>query len=158
MNVHFDNFFNQAYGQLGEILGYHLNLEGLLSIMIEHAVPNPEVLNLDRMTFSQKVTLCRALGLISSQEYSVLRKLNRIRNRAAHRIGYYPSFIDVHAIIVEAGRAGIDFSDCVDQYDVDDAKEILGYDTDLLLNTLFRNTFFWIASNQDEELWLNLTC
>ena len=125
--------------------------------MIEHEVPNPEAFDLERMSFYQKATLCRALGSISSQEYSVLKQLNGIRNRAAHRLGYYPTFEDVHAIIVGAGRAGIDFSDCVDQHNVIAAKEVLGYDTDLLLNTLFRNTFYWIASNQDEELWQNLT-
>ena len=87
--------------QLGKILGYHLNIEGLLSIMIEHEVPSPEAFDLDRMSFSQKAILCRALGSISSQEYSVLKQLNGIRNRAAHRLGYYPTFEDVHTIIVQ---------------------------------------------------------
>ncbi len=125
-------------------------------MMIEHVVPYPEALDLDRMMFARKAALCRALGVISEQEYSVIKKLNSIRNRAAHRIGYQPSFEEVHAIIVEAGCAGIDFSDGVDVCSIDDAKNVLGYGTESLLNTLFRNTFYWIASNQSEELWLNL--
>jgi hypothetical protein len=156
MDPHFENYFNQTNEQLGQVLSYHLNLEGLLSLMIERAVPNPEALVLDRMMFARKAALCRALGLISHQEYSILQRLNGIRNRTAHRLGYRPSFEEVHAVVVEAGRAGIDFSDSIDQCDAAGARD-LGYDTALLLNTLFRNTFYWIASHQDEDLWLALT-
>lgn len=150
------NYSDQTAKQLGLVLSCHLNLEGLLSVMIEQAVPNPKVLNLDRMTFAHKANLCRALDLISHQEYSVLKKMNQIRNRAAHRLGYRPSFEEVHAIVVEAGRAGIDFSDCVDGCNAVEAKEELGYDTNSLLIKLFENAFFWIAANND-DIWYNLT-
>ena len=154
--AHFEKFFEERGDFLGRVLDYHLILEGLLAAMIEKVIAHPEVLDLERMFFSQKLMLCRALELISDAEFHLLKKMNALRNRFAHRLGYQVNFSDIHTLVREAGAAGIDFSDSVDATDIDSAKS-MGYDANMLLNALFRNTFYWIASNQSEDLWRELT-
>lgn len=86
-----------------------------------------------------------------------MKELNRLRNRFVHEITYDPSFDEVHAITVEAGRAGVDFSDGLDSPDLRYVKS-LSYDRYMLMNALFRNVFCALVWSQGREFWNGFFC
>jgi hypothetical protein len=57
-------------------------LEKLLTLKFEH----PEVVALDRLTWSHKLSLCNGLGLLRNWEVPALSEVNRLRNRLAHEL------------------------------------------------------------------------
>jgi len=62
----------------------HLWLEKVLEDVLETAAENVEPLKLERMTFSAKVNLCEAFGLIPRPLCKAFREVNRRRNVLAH--------------------------------------------------------------------------
>lgn len=148
---HIDEFFGVTNALIGEVLTYHLNLEGLLEQMLRKKLPDPSALNFDRMMFAEKASMACAFGLIGRPVYNAVRKLNNLRNKFAHNFGYSPTFEEIHALAKEAGAAGVEFTDGVDS-DVEYAKS-LNYTASDLLNATFRNVFFHIAYEQGEDFW-----
>lgn len=73
------------------LLRGHLWLENAVIDLIEADVANPAALNMDRMTFANKVNLAEALGLLSPGDAATLRTLNKIRNRLAHNLHGEPT-------------------------------------------------------------------
>lgn len=62
----------------------HLWLESKLIKYLADAVKNPQFLDNSRLSFSQRLNLAAALGLIPEEELPALFKLNRLRNKVAH--------------------------------------------------------------------------
>lgn len=65
-------------------------VESMLVNLIESAILDSKALELDRMTFTKKVNLCEAIGLIHSNVSPVLKKFANIRNKFAHQV--WPDF------------------------------------------------------------------
>lgn len=64
----------------------HLWLERLLEDFLTVATDHPGELGLDRMTFANKLRLCRAFGLLPEDYCKVFKKVNSIRNKIAHEL------------------------------------------------------------------------
>lgn len=152
MNPHFEDFFSENSAHISDVVSYHLTTEALLERIVIRNLADSTALDFDRMMFAQKLSLVRALGLIERPIHEILRKMNKLRNKFSHEPGYSPSFEDVHALVVEAGRAGVGFTDGIDSPDPSYARS-LNYDQSGLLNALFRNVFYEIAWKQGEGFW-----
>ena len=68
----------------------HAYIESMLMSIIGSAILEYKELELDRMTFTKKVRLCTALGLIHTEVSHVLLEFANIRNRFAHQV--WPEF------------------------------------------------------------------
>ena len=77
---------------LAAFLKAQLHIETLLLMLLDNALLIPDRLPLDRMSFSSKVHLCVALGLVHAEVEPALTKLARIRNGFAHTL--WPEFGD----------------------------------------------------------------
>lgn len=77
------------------LLRGHLWVEKHLIALLESELSRPEKLDLDRMTFSQKVKLADALGMLRPDEVGAIRALNGMRNKLAHDLSGSPSREDV---------------------------------------------------------------
>lgn len=73
-------------GVLEVFLKGHLWLERCLNEFLEIAAKEPQPLRIDRMSFSMKVNLCEAFGLVPSPICVSFRSANRIRNQLAHNL------------------------------------------------------------------------
>lgn len=73
---------------LDVVLRGHLHVEQLLLSMIEHWAVNPRYVADARLSFSQKLSLVRALNLHHPDEpiWNALAALNSLRNDLAHRL------------------------------------------------------------------------
>lgn len=76
---------NSESGQTA-VLKAHLWVESLLIGLIEVSLPSPGVLDLDRMTFAQKLKLAEASGGLQPEVVPWVKALNRLRNRLAHEL------------------------------------------------------------------------
>jgi hypothetical protein len=88
------------------ILRAHLGLEAVLIALISRALPNPESLDLDRMSFSTKVGLAAALGTIPLETVPALRQLNTLRNVFAHNFRAELKEEHVQALVAKASFLG----------------------------------------------------
>jgi hypothetical protein len=70
------------------IMKAHLIAETLLYNILVDSLNFPEMLDLDRLSFVIKVQLAAASALIDRGCIEPLLKLNRLRNKFAHRFGY----------------------------------------------------------------------
>ncbi len=77
------------------LLRGHLWLENAVIDLITAELHNPRPLNVDRMTFANKVNLVEALGLVGQNDADTLRELNKIRNRLAHDLHGEPTLDDL---------------------------------------------------------------
>lgn len=81
---------------------FHIAITGQVAIelvieaCISESVPNPDALDLERHTFFQKLTLAAALGIIENSSMPAYKKLNILRNRVAHDLGFS---LDKQAIV-----------------------------------------------------------
>lgn len=71
-------------GSLAVFLKGQLWLEIILNDVLEAATKDAKPLNLERMTFSSKVNLCEAFGLLSPSLCKGFRDINKRRNVLAH--------------------------------------------------------------------------
>jgi hypothetical protein len=62
----------------------HVALERMMEVCIVESVPNPAALDLDRLTFLQKLSLAVALGVLGDSSTPAYKALNTLRNRVAH--------------------------------------------------------------------------
>ena len=67
--------------------------------------------------------MCRAIGVLPKEIFELLKKLNALRDKFAHHLGFGPSFNEIFALVKKAGKAGLEFSDSVDGGDAVGAKE-----------------------------------
>ncbi|MBI4686069.1 MAG: hypothetical protein HY755_12870 [Nitrospirae bacterium] len=82
------------------IIGSHLLIENYLRIELQKKLIKPDALLTDNgPTFSELINICEATGTIQSDLAKVLRQLNRLRNKYAHRFSYVPTEKDVDAFL-----------------------------------------------------------
>ncbi|MGC5796964.1 hypothetical protein [Sphingomonas sp. NFX23] len=66
----------------------HLFLDHVLTRTLEEALTKPDEIRLDRMSFSAKLDLCSALGLIDEGTVKMVRRINRLRNDISHDLNF----------------------------------------------------------------------
>lgn len=66
----------------------HLYLDHVVSRLLSENVPFPRQLQLDRSSFSQKLQLVAALGLLRPGHIAPIKVINSIRNKIAHQLDY----------------------------------------------------------------------
>ncbi len=88
----------------------HLVIERLLEELIKTQLRCPCALDIDRLRFLQKVDLCIALGALPDRFRPACRRLNTLRNRFSHDLGYSVKFEETMAWADEVLAQGI--GDC----------------------------------------------
>lgn len=78
----------------------HLWIERALNGVIESSFDHPEALNVERMQFASKVNLVEALGIVQPEKAAVVRRINTLRNKAAHRLDWQLDDDDADQLIV----------------------------------------------------------
>jgi hypothetical protein len=68
------------------ILRGHLWIEICLNRALNIELAVPGAIDVDRMTWRFKVSLCQALGRLDADQVVTLNRLNALRNRLAHRV------------------------------------------------------------------------
>lgn len=71
---------------MGIILRGHLYIENELNTLIKNALINPDAIVLPY--FSTKLDAAFSMGIIEERWYGAFKKLNKIRNKYAHDLGY----------------------------------------------------------------------
>jgi hypothetical protein len=100
---------------------------------------------IQRLNFLAKVDLAISLKIISANHRNIFIQINNLRNKFAHELDYEPTLNEVHEIIKEAIKEGIDFSD--DRIaDFDVAKDEYGIELCLweLLHNVSVDLFFYL--------------
>ena len=85
-NAEFRNSLEGSTSTLEILLKGHLWIESLLNSFLEAAAKRPAALRLDRASFSTKLNLCEAFGLLPKSFVETLRLVNRHRNDLAHNV------------------------------------------------------------------------
>lgn len=67
----------------------HLFVENELNRLLEGFIPNPELLNLNKKGFYEKVCLAQSLDMIDKPVADALLNLNDIRNAYAHNLNFH---------------------------------------------------------------------
>jgi hypothetical protein len=67
-----------------QVLQAHLYFDHVITALLNEELKNPAVMDAKRMSFSQKLQLVHALGLISVDIVPVVSIVNKLRNRLAH--------------------------------------------------------------------------
>lgn len=71
-----------------KIIQGHLFFDHVLNQLLLESLARPKALRLDRMTFSSKVDLCDALGLLGPSVVAFLKRVNKLRNGIAHDLKF----------------------------------------------------------------------
>jgi hypothetical protein len=82
---------------LAVMIRAHLYVESTLNQLIEECL-RPKAMNVVELSFSHKVPLAVALGIIPEDFQSPLRQLNALRNKLAHRLDAAISDTDVNKL------------------------------------------------------------
>jgi hypothetical protein len=80
-------FFNAliAEDNLGFIIRAHIHIEHELRRLIETAIPNPQYLDIDQLSYGIAIRIVTSLGL-NPRFKSPLQALGKLRNRFAHKL------------------------------------------------------------------------
>jgi hypothetical protein len=70
------------------IVHTHLYLDHILTQILIGALMKPKALQVDRLSFSQKVAFLDALGLLSDELKRTVLAINKVRNKIAHEIDF----------------------------------------------------------------------
>jgi hypothetical protein len=82
-----------------QLLTAHLAIDHTLSTFLSQQFIPDTAIDVDRWAFAQKVDLLFSMGLFSKKLLTALRKINTLRNKAAHRLDFRVSPDDVDAVI-----------------------------------------------------------
>ncbi len=84
-------FEHLGYGSAFEVvLRGHLWVEAQLTAVVTDVLPFPDLVDMDRFTFPQRVALAAAHGFIRPDDVAAYMRLNALRNRLAHRVNVEP--------------------------------------------------------------------
>lgn len=97
----FDKSLGDSKGSMETLLKGHLWIENVLNSFLETAANQPDALHLDRASFSHKVNLCEAFGLVPPPVAETLRVFNRHRNKLAHSVEATFDDFSLEALISE---------------------------------------------------------
>ena len=81
------------------LLTIHLALDHTLSIFVSQKFVAQAVIDVDRWAVAQKIDLLFSMGLIDKGLSDALRKINSLRNKAAHKLNFRVSSADVEAVV-----------------------------------------------------------
>ncbi|MES0809213.1 hypothetical protein ABLO27_07015 [Roseibium sp. SCPC15] len=126
----------------GDSLNYaflrgQLVVEGILVEALRAKLEHPEAIELDRLSYSGIVGMCRALGMIDDNVLGLLRKIGKLRNTMAHDLRYELSFQEIFELAKLASAAGVSFSDETIFNDEQRSRE--WYGASGILQELFQN-------------------
>jgi hypothetical protein len=81
------NFFRALVveDQLGFVVKAHINIEHTLRRLIEAAIPYPEHLDIDQISYAMAIRLAASVGL-NSRFKGPLQAFGRLRNKFAHQL------------------------------------------------------------------------
>jgi len=72
----------------------HLYLEHVLIELLKEVFPKFDFIKIDRIAFNAKVDLCAGAGIIDPELMAPIRKINELRNKAAHSLTFSVSIQD----------------------------------------------------------------
>ena len=148
--VHFSDFFDmfdETHKHLGDVITYHLFIETALQAILEEKHKHEDIC---KLTFAKKTQRCRDEKLVNEGLCNLIFKMNSLRNKYAHRIGFRTNSEDIHYLIKLAAKAGVDFSDSLERLSLSQIEK-MGYDLTEMMNSLFRNTFYELLYSQGEK-------
>ncbi len=71
-----------------QLLQAHLYFDHVITRMLEDALPNPDAINVRRISFYQKVQLVSAMTLLPAELIPPVEFINNLRNRIAHELDF----------------------------------------------------------------------
>ncbi|WP_315765658.1 MULTISPECIES: hypothetical protein [unclassified Bradyrhizobium] len=71
-----------------QLLQAHLYFDHVITKTLEDALKNPDAINMRRNSFSQKLQLISAMGLLPAELISPVEFINGLRNRIAHDLDF----------------------------------------------------------------------
>ena len=101
-----------------------------------------------RLRFEQKILLLKGLNLITENELSLLKEINKIRNSFSHRLEFEIDFDKAFELVQLAHKAGIDFLDDTIWSDKELSKT--WYDIDDVVNEVIANTNIDMANKYQD--------
>jgi hypothetical protein len=81
------------------VIHTHLYLDHILTLTLVEAFVKPKALQVDRLSFSQKVAFLDALGLLPNDLKQPVLALNKLRNQIAHKIEFEISTEDEQKLL-----------------------------------------------------------
>lgn len=124
----------------------HLIVESLLVQLIDLKGERNDTF---KKNFPSKIKLCIESNLIDTKMGDYLKKMNYLRNRLAHNLGYRLDFEEVFSLCKEAHEAGIDFSDDTIHSNRKLSEE--WYGTEGIIQEIFQNTAIDLAFVMEEN-------
>lgn len=115
----------------------HLGAEFIIDKLILTKISDDSIYDKLRLRFEQKILLLKGFNLISDEELSLLKEINKIRNSFSHRLEFEIDFDKAFELVQLAHKAGIDFSDNTIWSDKELSKT--WYDIDGVVNEVIAN-------------------
>jgi hypothetical protein len=100
----FDQHLFKPESSFEVLLRGHLWVESLINRILEIHMLDLSSLDLDRMTFRQKIDVAQAFGFIAPEDGNAFRKLNRLRNKLAHNLKAAPSKGEIDDLVNALGH------------------------------------------------------
>nr|WP_314463064.1 hypothetical protein [uncultured Clostridium sp.] len=115
----------------------HLGAEFIIDKLILTKISDNSIYDKLRLRFEQKILLLKGFNLITDDELSLLKEINKIRNSFSHRLEFEIDFDKAFELVQLAHKAGIDFSDNTIWSDKELSKT--WYDIDGVVNEVIAN-------------------
>ena len=147
MKSKYEQFFTAHNEHVAAVVTYHLSIEAVLGALIRRSMVHEDAL--ERLSFAQKLSLCRALGIIHLEVFELVKKMNALRNKLAHRLGYRISLEEVHALLLASDKV-IDYPDDIASLPLIEIRK-RGCSVEELLRRLFHNVLLHIVESQDDN-------
>ncbi|MDV2685177.1 hypothetical protein RYX56_12505 [Alkalihalophilus lindianensis] len=122
--------------ELQIIIRTHLYIESQFASFLKRALINHKVLNLNKMSYHNKLNLCVALGLFDEAHSSSYREYNTLRNKIAHNLDYKVSQKDLISV-KKAAAEWEGLSGVVNEFKLIDGNNSLINDLKVLSASLF---------------------
>jgi len=142
--------------QLVQVLVGHLVIEYILVKIIDTYLVHTDKFDTFRLSFPEKVNICISMATFDEDLGEFLKKINKIRNNFAHKLGYKLDFKECFDLVNEAANAGIDFSD--ETIYTSEQKSREWYGIEGILSEVIANTaqeLAWILYEKDREFLFN---
>jgi hypothetical protein len=95
----FDKYVRGTTLGKSEVIAVHLLLEHILVRCLYAVLPKPDSLFRNRtLSFSLLISLCEALSVFDAGVADILRKVNALRNKCAHRLVFHPSATELEEL------------------------------------------------------------
>ncbi len=100
MESDYTKFVRSDSPLLGDVISVHLLIENYLRLAVARKLERPTALLTDQgPSFSDLVGVAEAIGVLSPDMSRVVRAVNAVRNRYAHRLGFEASRDQIDALL-----------------------------------------------------------